>query len=320
MAGGLIDRLQLSPVTQVLCRTEDIVPGALQLTPSCSRVQYPQMAIVTLTTDFGVTDGYVGTMKGVILSIAPEARLVDLSHQVPPQDVRRAAFLLYAAAPFFPPGTVHLAVVDPGVGTRRRAVALQIPHGCFVGPDNGLFTYVLGEAAEWTAVELADPAYHLPIVSETFHGRDLFAPVAAHLAAGVSLEELGPSVVDLVALPLPRLAVGPDGVEGEVLHADRFGNLVTSVGRLRWEGAQLSLTPAFRREPLPPVRVSPGNAQVKLAGRALVGIRRTYGEVGVGELLALVGSAGFLEVAVCQGSAAAELGARPGERVCVHFQ
>ncbi len=146
------------------------------------------MTILTLLTDFGTEDEYVGVMKGVILSIAPEVRLVDLSHQIPPQDVRRAAFLLTSAVPYFPPDTVHLAVVDPGVGTERRPLAVRTPVGTFVGPDNGLFSWVLTRVPEWTAVE---PAYRLPLVSSTFHGRDIFAAGGAHLAAGVPLERLG---------------------------------------------------------------------------------------------------------------------------------
>jgi len=278
------------------------------------------MTVVTLTSDFGAADGYVGVMKGVILSIAPEARLVDLSHQLPPQDVRRAAFLLATAVPFFPPGTVHLAVVDPGVGTSRRPIALQTPQARFIGPDNGVLSYVLSEAEEWEAVELSDPAYFLPHVSSTFHGRDVFAPAAAHLAAGVSLERLGLPLTDPVVLPLPRLMIGSGRVEGEVLYADRFGNLVTSVGRMCWEGDQLVLVPAFRRETSPPLRIKAATARVNLAGRVLRGIGRTYGEAGVGEPASLVGSAGFLEVAVRRGNARERLGARPGDPVEVCWE
>ncbi len=189
------------------------------------------MPIVTLLTDFGLEDEYVGVMKGVILSIAPQVRLVDLTHSVPPQDVRRAALILMNAAPYFPPDTVHLAVVDPGVGTERRPIAVRTGRGTFVGPDNGLFSFVLAEMETWTAVELREPAYRLPLVSTTFHGRDIFAPAAAHLASGVPVEALGPVVNNLATLPLPRLEIGESSLEGEILYADRFGNLVTSIGR-----------------------------------------------------------------------------------------
>ncbi len=277
------------------------------------------MRVITLTTDFGTADGYVGVMKGVMLSIAPGVRLVDLSHEVPPQDVRRAAFVLYTAVPFFPPDTVHLAVVDPGVGTDRRAIAVQVPQGFLVGPDNGLFTYVLAEAEEWRAVELRDPAYRLPQVSGTFHGRDIFAPAAAHLARGVPMERLGPPVPDPVLLPLPRLEVREDRLEGEVLYIDRFGNVVTSIGRLRWAGNGLVLDAAFRRA-APPLRLAAAGAVVKVGGRTIHGVRRTYGEVAVGESLALVGSTGFLEIAVRQGDAARTLGVRPGDPITLHLR
>lgn len=274
------------------------------------------MPILTLLTDFGAGDEYVGVMKGVILSIAPHVRLVDLSHQIPPQDVRRAAFLLSNAVPFFPPDTVHLAVVDPGVGTERRSLAIWTPVGLFVGPDNGLFSYVLAEVGGWTAVELRNPAYRLPHVSFTFHGRDIFAPAAAHLAAGVPLEALGPPATDLQELPLPRLEVGKDRVDGEVLYADRFGNLVTSIGRFRWKGDHLILKPAFRTPATAlPHPLAANAVRVIAAGRELGGIRRTYGEVPRGEPLALIGSQEFLEIAVREGNAAEQLGLRAGDRV-----
>ncbi|MBN1954509.1 MAG: SAM-dependent chlorinase/fluorinase [Anaerolineae bacterium] len=270
--------------------------------------------MISLTTDFGVADGYVGIVKGVILSIAPAVRLVDLSHQVPPQDVRRAAFLLDAAAPFFPPDTVHLAVVDPGVGTARRAVVLRTPQGLFVGPDNGLFTCVLAEVLEWEMVELANPAYRLPQLGATFHGRDLFAPAAAHLASGVPLAAFGPPVSEPCRFSLPCLQVEADRVLGEVLYADHFGNLITSVGRLHWQGDDLALSPAFR--PAGETRrIAVDALRLQCAGHVIQRVCRTYGEVGIGDLLALVGSMGFLEIAVRQGSAEQTLGVRPGERV-----
>ncbi len=275
------------------------------------------MPILTLLTDFGTEDEYVGVMKGVILSIAPGVHLVDLSHQIPPQDVRRAALLLSNAVPYFPPDTVHLAIVDPGVGTERRPLAIHTPLGMFVGPDNGLFSWVLAEVPEWVAVEIRDPAYRLPRVSFTFHGRDIFAPAAAHLAAGVSPERLGPRVEDPVMLPLPRLEIGAGVLEGEILYADRFGNLVTSIGRLLRAEDALMLVPAFRPGKGPLSMFSAETARVVLAGTELRGIRRTYGEVAVGEPVALVGSSGFLEIAVRQGSAATVLGAAPGTPVKV---
>ena len=273
------------------------------------------MSVITLTTDFGASDEYVGVMKGVILSILPGAQLVDLTHDIPAQDVRRASLALCAAFPFFPPGTVHLAVVDPGVGTERRAIAVSTPGATLVGPDNGLFTYLLSEVEHWKAVELTNPEFWLPKVSATFHGRDVFAPVAAHLARGTKLEELGRLVTELVSLPLPQLAFAPNRITGEVLYADRFGNLVTSIGRLCWQKDHLVLTGAFGQIPPAPVEFAAGETEVEMGGQSLRGISHTYGDARESIPKVLVSSSGFLEVAVPQGSAAEALGISWGEPV-----
>jgi hypothetical protein len=273
--------------------------------------------MITLTTDFGLDDPYVGVMKGVMLSIAPEAQLVDLSHAVPAQDVRTAAYVVYAAQPYFPKGTVHLAVIDPGVGTERLPIAIQTAQALFVGPDNGLFTYVMEDAAHWKATTLSNPEYHLAHVSKVFHGRDIFAPAAAHLSIGLDLDRLGDPVENPVRLPLPYLVPGRQELKGEVLHIDRFGNVVTSVGRLRWNGEDLILDPAFRADPAHEIRFASHTATVEIAGRTVHGIQPTYGTVEIGEMMALVGSTGFLELAVRQGSAARRLDVRPGAAVIV---
>ncbi|HLZ27025.1 MAG TPA: SAM-dependent chlorinase/fluorinase [Chloroflexota bacterium] len=249
---------------------------------------------MTLLTDFGLADTYVGQVKGAILAVASSATLVDLTHAVPPQDIRAGAFLLWSAVEPFPAGTVHLAVVDPGVGSARRAVAIRAARGdVFVGPDNGL----LGPAVERlggcaAAVALTEPAYwrsgNLP--SATFHGRDVFGPVAGHLAAGVLLEELGYAVDDLQHVSLPV----PDGLSGEVLHVDTYGNLVTN---LRSD----SLPAGFR------VRV--GQCSVEPAAH--------YAAVPPGALLALAGSTGLLEIAARDASAAAITGATRATPVVV---
>src|SRR5258707_11254834 len=188
--------------------------------------------IITLTTDFGLRDPFVGTMKGVILSICATARLVDLTHDVEPQDLLGAGLALEAALPFFPDGTVHLAVVDPGVGSGRRALAVGVGEHYLVGPDKGVLTPAL-RRARWTAVELTAPEYRLPEVSRPFHGRDVFAPAAAYLAAGVPLERLGPVVGDPVLRPIPVSRLEGDVLVGEVLAVDRFGNLLTSIEAAR---------------------------------------------------------------------------------------
>jgi S-adenosylmethionine hydrolase len=277
--------------------------------------------IVTLTTDFGTADGYVGTMKGVILSVVPSAQLVDISHEIRPQDVRQTAYVLYTAYPFFPPHTVHLVVVDPGVGSSRRPVALRTPSGTFVGPDNSVFSYVMAREPAVALVELADPRYRLPQVSHTFHGRDLFAPAAAHLASGVPIGALGPPVSDPVIFPSPRLEISPAGVVGEVLHADHFGNVITSIGLLVWSEEDLLLEPAFGElGDGQQVRFEAGGAAVVVAGQEIAGVHRTYADVATGEALALVGSEGHLEIAVREGSAARSLGLRPGDEVVLRLR
>jgi S-adenosylmethionine hydrolase len=275
--------------------------------------------LITLTTDFGTADGYVGTMKGVILGIAPDARLVDLSHAIAPQDVREAAFMLYTAYRFFPAHTVHLVVVDPGVGSARRAVALRTPVGTFVGPDNGVFGYVMAREPVEALVELADPRYRLPRVSQTFHGRDVFAPAAAHLAARVPIADLGPEVSDPVTLPLPRLEVAAGNIVGEVWHVDRFGNVVTSIGELAWAGDELVCEPALGKAPDTGCRIAAANATVEVAGQTIAGVRRAYAQVAPGEVLALVGSGGHLEIAVREGSASEKLEVHPGDEVVLKY-
>jgi hypothetical protein len=279
-----------------------------------------QIPLITLTTDFGTADGYVGTMKGVIYSIVSRARLVDISHEIVPQDVRQAAYVLYTAYPFFPSPTVHLVVVDPGVGSARRPIAVRTSGGTFVGPDNGVFSYVMVREHVDAVVELRDPNYRLPQVSHTFHGRDIFAPAAAHLVAGVPIAALGPSVPDPIMFPSPRLEVAPASITGEVLHADHFGNVITSIGLLAWRGDELSFEPAFGcGEGEGGVCFEAAEAGVVAGGLEISGVCRTYAQVEPGETLALVGSEGHLEIAVREGSAAQRAGLRPGDAVVLRL-
>jgi S-adenosyl-L-methionine hydrolase (adenosine-forming) len=258
------------------------------------------MHVITLLTDFGLRDAYVGAMKGVILGVAPDARIVDISHEVAPQDVVEGAWLLAAAFRYFPPGAVHVAVVDPEVGSNRRAVAAEAGGWRFVGPDNGVLSWALEDAGDVTAVELTNDRYFRPEVSRTFHGRDVFAPVAAHLASGVPLEDLGPRVHDLARLPVPEPVVERDRITCEIVHVDRFGNCVTGL-----TGAKLDAWAAGR--PL----------DVSVAGRSLGPPRATYAEVDPGEPLALVESTGRLEVAVRNGDAAADLALARGWQITI---
>ena len=188
------------------------------------------MTIVALLTDFGVSDGYVGIMKGVILGIAPETALVDISHDIPPQGIRAGAFVLKAASPYFPPGTIFVAVVDPGVGSERRIIAVRTPRAFYVGPDNGVLSWALQREDVQETINVTESGYWLPDVSRTFHGRDIFAPVAAHLAAGLPISRLGERIEDPVILPLPAPHLESDQVvRGEVIYVDRFGNLITDI-------------------------------------------------------------------------------------------
>jgi hypothetical protein len=257
-----------------------------------------RIPIVTLLTDFGTDDTYVGQMKGVILARCPSARVIDLTHAVRPQAVIQGAFLLETALDVFPSGTVHVAVVDPGVGTSRRGLAVTAAGQLFVGPDNGLFTPALSRPG-WEAFELRAAEYRLPTVSVTFHGRDVFGPAAAHLALGVAPTRLGPPARDPVRLGWPTAHAVGDDLVGEVVHVDRFGNLLTSIGVDALEQT------AARHG---------GAVTVRIAGRPIP-LVRTYGDLAPGSAGALVGSAGRLEVAVREGSAAARLRAGRGTLV-----
>jgi len=254
---------------------------------------------ILLLTDFGTRDGYPAVMKGVIWSIAPQAEVADLAHDIPPQDVLAAALTLGRAAPYFPAGTVFVAVVDPGVGTSRRPLAARLGAHLFAAPDNGLLTVVLQKAERSGApvelVHLDRPGYWLPQVSRTFHGRDIFAPVAAHLANGAALTELGTPIADPIRLRLPEARRTRQGWQGEVIHIDHFGNLATNLGR----------------EHLPPA----GEVEIRIRGERIAGVAEAFGEKPAGSLTALIDSAGALSIAVVNGSAAERLHAGVGEVV-----
>jgi S-adenosyl-L-methionine hydrolase (adenosine-forming) len=254
------------------------------------------VAVITLTTDFGTRDTYVAEMKAAILSIAPDVHVVDVTHEIARHDVLEGALALEAAAPWFPRATIHLAVVDPGVGTARRGLAVTSRDQVFIGPDNGLFTPFLG-ASPWRAFELTETEFRGTTVSATFHGRDVFAPAAAHVAHGLSPERLGRRVTDPVLLAWPRPRVATSRIAGAVVHVDRFGNLVTSIPGDALASLGSSLT-------------------VRVGARSLP-LVRTYGELARGRAGALVGSQNRLEIAVNAGSAAAVLGARRGTSVVV---
>ncbi len=247
------------------------------------------MALIALTTDYGTSDGYVGALKGVILGIAPQATIVDVTHDIAPQDVQHAGFVLWQVLPHFPTGTIHVAVVDPGVGTARRILAVRCHQQVILAPDNGLLSFVLDE---WPADEVravTDERHLLPQRSATFHGRDIFAPVAAHLANGTTIAKLGAEAGAWERLPVRLVAEPMDGgLKGAVVHVDHFGNLVTSI----------------RRDQLPKALSDSGQVLIGAGGKTIRQISRTFADVAVGELVAYFGSSGLLEVAVNGGSAA----------------
>ena len=272
-------------------------------------------AIITLTTDLGLTDAYVAAMKGVILGINPEAKLVDICHSIKPQNITQAAFVLGTAYKFFPQKTIHVVVVDPGVGTKRRAIILRTPSADFVAPDNGVLSYVIQESStkgvagnvdlqqlgpELEAVAITKAEYWRSPVSPTFHGRDIFAPVAARLSLGFPPIDFGEVITSVTMLPLLRPYQAQDGsLVGHILHIDSFGNLITNIKRQDLPEAKPAIT-------------------IKVGSQLISGLSRTYAEGE--ELLALIGSGGYLEIAVKGGNASAILDAEVGNEIRVRQQ
>lgn len=253
--------------------------------------------VITILSDFGLADGYTAAMKGVILGLAPAAVLVDVTHLVARHDVIGGAYVLATSAPYFPRGTVHLVVVDPGVGSSRAAVAVRTPSAWFVGPDNGVLVRAVGERVE-EVVEIHEVPGRGGPQSATFHGRDLFAPAAAHLCLGRPMGALGPERSGLEPLPVPGLTRDDEGLAGEIIHIDHFGNAVSNI-------------------PSGDLPSDRGGLVVEVAGAVISGVARTYSDVEPGTVCALVGSDELLEVAVTEGSAAERLGLTRGDAVRV---
>jgi hypothetical protein len=255
--------------------------------------------IITLTTDFGETDGYVAAIKGVILGICPTARLVDVTHSVAPGDIRSGAYILRTITPYFPPGTVHMAVVDPGVGSARKAIAIRTEAQILVGPDNGLFSFVLENSPPLNVHSIENQRYIRSNISATFHGRDIFAPAAAHLASGIQIDAMGP--------PCPfshpdwsSVTMEQGCIRGEIIHTDRFGNIITNI-----EGRHLKVL--FQDDAI----------AIEVGGQTVPGLSATYSEAPPGTLLALIGSSGHLEIAINGGHAASFLGVHHGHMISV---
>lgn len=237
--------------------------------------------IVTILTDFGTKDHYTGSMKGVIYGINPEAIITDITHEVPSHDIISASFLLKNFHGYFPPGTVHLVVVDPGVGSGRLPIAVSACGQYFVGPDNGVFSLIYENARELKIIAIENEAYMRSEISSTFHGRDVFAPAAAHISRGLPIDELGAPLGSPVMLDFPEPSVNGNEISGEILYTDTFGNMITNI----------------RGSNVPP------NSRIIIDGHRIEHISASYSEAAEGELLALTGSSGFLEISVNRGSA-----------------
>jgi len=257
------------------------------------------MTVLSITTDFGNTNGFVGVMKGVIYGIAPDVKIVDISQLISAQNVLEGAYAMWRAAPFFPPGSVHVGVVDPGVGTKRRPIGAHLGDQYFIAPDNGLLTPLIldaerdGETVEF--VHLDDPKYWLPKVSNTFHGRDIFAPTGAHLAAGIPLSEMGSPITDPIRLEMPRPEKTENGWLAHITIIDVFGNLTTDLPAEALDGNQ--------------------DVIIRIHDREIDGIIESYGHREVGDLVAVVDSEDYIEVSVVNGSAAKTLQAQVGDVV-----
>lgn len=275
--------------------------------------------LITLTTDFGSSDTFVAVMKGVMLSICPAARFIDLTHDIPPHDVMAGAIALESACEYFPAGAIHLAVVDPGVGADRAALAIETGRAIFVGPDNGLFSLVLQRASLKRAVALTNERWHRQPVSATFHGRDIFAPVAAHLANGASFDELGDPVDDLTTLMTPTPIISNTRIEAHVMSIDRFGNLVTDLiaeDLSNWLRRRSALEPIAASSPS---RALETEVVIRIGGQEIRGLRRTFADVNAGEPIAYIGSGGRIEIAVNSGSAAEFLEAEIGDALGIEM-
>ena len=255
--------------------------------------------LITLTTDFGLQDSFVGTMKGVIAGISPTATVVDLTHGIPAQDVLAGALTLRHSIAYFPRGTIHVAVVDPGVGSARRPVLIECDGSYLIGPDNGLLSLAIADKKPGLIVNLSNPAYHLQPLSRTFHGRDIFAPVAGHLSLGVPVTAFGRSLETFDRLALPKVVRSTAEIVGQIIYIDSFGNLFTNI-------EEHDLTGLAREQ-----------IQITLGAICIPGLASNYAAANAGNFVAVVNSWGLLEVAVYQGSARQNTSAKIGDKVKV---
>jgi len=272
------------------------IPLSLQ-----SEVYYMPPAIITLLTDFGCKDHYVGVMKGVILGINPEATIVDITHTITPYNLREGAITISNAYSYFPKGTIHVTVVDPGVGNERKAILIEAPDYTFIGPDNGIFGLLYAQLKEYRVYELTNSSFFRNPVSPTFHGRDIFAPVAAYLAKGASPSEMGREINDYQAIAIPVPDIGEMSIKGTIICFDGFGNAVTNINRSHLEkiGEQTGM-------------------KVNAGETVIPAISQNYHDVKKGAPLALLGSSELLEISVSEGNARMMLGLKEGNEVLVY--
>lgn len=259
-------------------------------------------SIITLTSDFGAKDSFVASIKGVILKINPQAQIVDLSNEITPMDIWEGAFTLRSAYSYFPKGTVHLAVVDPSVGSGRKPIIAVTESYYFVGPDNGLFSLVYQEAERLRVHHITASHYFLPNPGPTFHGRDIFAPVAGWLSKGIPSGNFGEELTEFAKLNIPAPKISGNSIDGHVVHIDRFGNLITNI---TYKDMQ----------PLLPEGKGPGSASVNVIGKEIKGLKKYYAEAAPGELGAVINSSGTLEIFLFKQNARTSLSAKRGEAV-----
>ena len=255
--------------------------------------------LITFITDFGHKDPFVGVIKGVILGINPSVGIIDLTHGIPPQDILAGALVLRYSAPFFPQGTIHIAVVDPGVGTKRKPLLIESESSFYIGPDNGILSLALKGKKTGRIIELANQTYHLKRTSATFHARDIFAPIAGYLSLGIPPEDLGVMLKDYERLHCPRVSKKGHALQGEIIYIDGFGNLITNIHERDLQGLE------------------PDNVSVSLGNLTINNLAPNYASAGEGGYVALINSWGLLEISIFKGNAYLQCGAAIGEKVYV---
>lgn len=265
----------------------------------------PLQPIITLLTDFGESDPYTGAIKGVILSVCPKARIVDLSHNIQKHNIHEGAFYLLAVAKYFPKNTIHLAIVDPGVGSSRKPLIIQSQNYFFIGPDNGVLSLAALDDNVQKIIEISNDSYFLKPVSNTFHGRDIFAPVAAHLAINRSIEKFGSIIQEWVQIEIPKVKVDGNKIYGEIIHIDRFGNLITNISQEIFQKIH-KLEKNFIQ-----IHINEFDSNIKLCN--------SYDQVGLGEFLGIIGSSNLLEIARNQDSAANAMNVQVNDKILVEL-